>query len=69
MLQLLDIGVHNFFPEHKVDEDFINLFVKAGFEMIENQNIVKNLDIKLTIFKILQKCIQMYGGEMEFLLN
>jgi len=31
-----------YWPEHKIDEEFVNLFIKTGFEMLENQSMVKH---------------------------
>jgi hypothetical protein len=35
-LQFMDTSIHTFFPDHKIDEDFVNLFIKTGFDMLEN---------------------------------
>jgi len=33
---LIESDVHTFWPDYKIDEDFINLFIKCGFDLLEN---------------------------------
>ena len=30
------MDIHYFWPEHEIEEEFVNQFIKAGFDMIEN---------------------------------
>jgi len=39
-------NINHFWPEHKIDEDFVNLFIKASFDTLENPNTIKNLELK-----------------------
>ena len=52
-LSFFDSNIHTFFPDHKIDEDFVNLFIKTGFDMLENQNNIKNSEIKQCLFDMM----------------
>ena len=32
----IDMDIHYLWPEHNIEEEFVNLFIKTGFELIEN---------------------------------
>lgn len=36
MMEIIETDIHYFWPEHKIEEEFVNLFIKSGFDMIEN---------------------------------
>jgi hypothetical protein len=46
-----------------IDDDLVNLFLKSGFDLLENKNILKNDHIKMSLFSIIQKCMQSYGSD------
>lgn len=54
LIQIIEHNVNFFWPEHKIDEDFINLFIKSGFDMLENPNNIKNQEIKNILFDLMQ---------------
>lgn len=63
------MDLHNFFPEHRIDEEFVNLFVsKGGFDMLENPINIKNVEVKKLLFDQMQKCMQLYGSEIKNML-
>ena len=31
---LLDQNIHNFWPDHRIDEEFVELFIRTGFDML-----------------------------------
>lgn len=33
-LSILDSNIHNFWPEHKIEEEFVTLFIRTGFDML-----------------------------------
>lgn len=68
-IQMIELNVNFFWPEHKIDENFINLFIKTGFDMLENPNNIKNQEIKNILFDMMQKCMQKFGGEMKYMLT
>jgi hypothetical protein len=41
-INLIENNINYFWPEHKIDEDFVNLFIRTGFDMLENPNNIKN---------------------------
>lgn len=45
--------LHYFWPDHRIEEDFINLFLNACFVMLENPNNIKNSEVKDMIFDLL----------------
>ena len=61
--------IHNFWQEQKIEDQFVNLFVKSGFDLLENLNSLKNTDLKHNIFEILQKCMESYGDQIRYMLN
>lgn len=61
--------MQNFWPEHRVDEDFVNLFIKSGFEMLENPSVIKNNELKQTLFDLMQICLQKYGSQLKYMLS
>lgn len=61
--------MHNFWVEQKIEDQFVNLFVKTGFDMLENLNSFKNSDLKPNIFDILQRCMELYGDQCKYMLN
>ena len=65
----MDQKIHCFWPDHKIEEDFINLFLNACFVMLENPNNIKNIEVKEMIFDLLQKTMQNYGAEMKFMMT
>ena len=68
-LSFFDSNIHTFFPDHKIDEDFVNLFIKTGFDMLENPNNIKNQEIKQSLFDMMQMCMEKYGSEIKYMLN
>jgi len=68
-IAFVDNNVNHFWPEHRIDEDFVNLFIKAGFDMLENPNNIKNVEIKTSLFDLMQKCMEKYGNEMKYMLG
>jgi hypothetical protein len=41
-ISFVEQDMKHFWPEHRIDEDFINLFIRASFDMLENPNNIKN---------------------------
>lgn len=41
-ISMVESNINHFWPEHKIDEDFVNLFIKSSFDMLENPNNIKN---------------------------
>jgi hypothetical protein len=52
-----------------VEEEFLSLLIKAGFDMLENPVVIKNVELKESIFEMIQKCSSKYGGQMEYMLT
>ena len=38
--------VHYFWAEHRIEEEFIKIIIKAGFDLLENPNILKDEEMK-----------------------
>ena len=53
--------------EQKVEEDFVKIFVKTSFDMLENPNNIKNNEIKDELFKIMEKTMDRFGGEIKYM--
>ena len=53
--------------EQKVEEDFVKIFVKTSFDMLENPNNIKNTEIKDELFKIMEKTMDRFGGEIKYM--
>ena len=53
--------------EQKVEEDFIRIFVKTGFDMLENPNNTKVADVKDKLFAILQRTMERFGGDVKYM--
>lgn len=53
--------------ETKVEEDFIRVFVKTGFDMLENPNNTKVADVKDKLFAILQRTMERFGGDVKYM--
>ncbi len=53
--------------ETKVEEDFIRVFVKTGFDMLENPNNTKVADVKEKLFAILQRTMERFGGDVKYM--
>ena len=51
--QILDLKIHYLWPDLNIEEEFINLFLYSGFDLLENKNIVKNDHVKMTLFAII----------------
>ena len=68
-ISLIDTNFHFFWPEHKIDEDFVNLFIRTGFDMLENPNNIKNTEIKGLLFDMMQGCMEKYGSQMKYMLG
>ena len=67
--KIIDMKIHFLWPEHKIDEAFINLLSNTCFDVLENKNFIKEENIKHYIFDILQKCMKNYGKEMKYMMN
>jgi hypothetical protein len=50
-----------------VEEDFVKLFIRAGFDLLENQQNSKIQEIKERIFSILQMTMQKYGDQIKYM--
>jgi hypothetical protein len=50
-----------------VEEDFIRIFVKTGFDMLENPNNTKVADVKDKLFAILQRTMERFGGDVKYM--
>jgi hypothetical protein len=50
-----------------VEEDFVKLFIRAGFDLLENQQNSKIQEIKERIFSILQRTMQKYGDQIKYM--
>ena len=68
-ISIIELNVNHFWPEHKIDEAFVNLFIKTGFDLLENQNNIKNEEMKKLLFDMMQKCMQKFGAEMRYMLT
>ena len=51
----------------KVEEDFVKIFVKTGFDMLENPNNTKITEVKEKLFLMLQRCMERFGGEIKYM--
>jgi len=67
--QFLQLGLHHFWQEQKIEDKFVNIIVKMGFDMLENLGQFKGEDYKQNIFDILQICMQNYGEQMRYMLT
>ena len=45
----------------------MRIFVKTGFEMLENPNNTKVAEVKDKLFNILQKTMERFGGEVKYM--
>jgi len=68
-ISLVEGNINHFWPEHKIDEDFVNLFIKAGFDTLENPNTIKNQELKNQLFDMMQKCMTKFGSQMKYMLG
>lgn len=50
-----------------MEEDFIRIFVKTGFDMLENPNNTKVADVKDKLFAILQRTMERFGGDVKYM--
>ena len=50
-----------------MEEDFIRVFVKTGFDMLENPNNTKVADVKDKLFAILQRTMERFGGDVKYM--
>lgn len=52
-IEILGSDIQYLWYEQKVDEDFVKIFVKTGFDMLENPNNTKVQEVKDKLFKVL----------------
>lgn len=67
--QLVAMDVHHFFPSHKIDEDLVKSLIRAGFDMIECPQTLKSADIKESVFRLLEQCLQRYKDELKYIMG
>jgi hypothetical protein len=63
----LEEDIQYLWYEQKVEEDFIRIFVKTGFDMLENPNNTKVADVKDKLFAILQRTMERFGGDVKYM--
>jgi len=63
----LEEDIQYLWYETKVEEDFIRVFVKTGFDMLENPNNTKVADVKEKLFAILQRTMERFGGDVKYM--
>jgi hypothetical protein len=63
----LEEDIQYLWYETKVEEDFIRVFVKTGFDMLENPNNTKVADVKDKLFAILQRTMERFGGDVKYM--
>ena len=51
--KIIDMKIHFLWPEHRIDEAFINLLSNTCFDVLENKNFIKEENIKHNVFDIL----------------
>lgn len=61
--------VHHFFPSHKIEEDLVKSLIRAGFEMIECPLNLKQPDLKESVFRLLEQCLQRYKDELKYIMS
>ena len=52
-IEILGSDIQYLWYEQKVEEDFVKIFVKTGFDMLENPNNTKVQEVKDKLFKVL----------------
>ncbi len=50
-----------------MEEEFVRVFVKTGFDMLENPNNTKVAEVKEILFSILQRTMQRFGNEIKYM--
>jgi len=63
----LEEDIQYLWYETKVEEDFVRVFVKTGFDMLENPNNTKVADVKDKLFAILQRTMERFGGDVKYM--
>lgn len=66
-IQILESEIKYLWYEQKVEEDFVRVFVKTGFDMLENPNNTKVDETKSLLFEILTTTMERFGGEMKYM--
>lgn len=66
---ILELKIHNFFANHKIEEDVVKQLIKAGFDMIECAANLKNADIKQLVFQMLEQLLKSYKDELKYIMG
>lgn len=65
--EILELDIQYLWYDQKVEEDFVKVFVKTGFDMLENPNNTKVQEVKEKLFEILQIAMQKFGSEIKYM--
>jgi hypothetical protein len=64
---IMEADIQFLWSEQKVEEDFVKIFVKTGFDMLESQSNSKMQDVKEKLFSLMQKCMERFGPEIKYM--
>lgn len=64
---ILKKDMHVLWVDQTIDEGFIKVIIKASFDLLEHQQLVKVADFKQTLFDLLQICMDKYGRNIRYM--
>ena len=65
----IDFEMQVFFAGHKVDEDVVKAYMRSGFDIVECQANLKNLELKTAVFELLEKCLRNYKDQLRYIMG